>query len=185
MMEKKKSHPEIIYSESLKVFFFEQLRELNKQTICPIPEELIYYSSEVLEHSALSSHFYSFEEGKAKKKALGMELLKAESYSLEKKKRAYKDIGDTALVMAGYFCKSFNDKILGSSYYVRLGELAYQKLDGAQSRCFDIPCFYKAMATSFEKITGLMSVVMERSEGNQKIPYLLNLDGMGQEKKVS
>lgn len=183
-MEKKKSETDIVLSESLKFYFYEQLRDLNKNSLCPVPEETIYYSSEVLEKCAFSQEFFNFEGGKAREKVLGMELLQASAYSPEKKKRAYKDIGDTALVMTGYFSKSINDKILGSDYYVRLGQMAYEKLDVAQPKCFDVPSFYKVMATCFENLAQMMSVIMQRSEGNQEIPYLLSLGGEC-DKKVS
>lgn len=183
-MEKKKSNQNIILSESLKSYFFEQLRELNKQSLCPVPEEAIYYSSEVLERCAFSKEFFHFEDGKPREKVLGVELLQAGSYSLEKKKRVYKDVGDTALVMTGYFSKSISEKILSNDYYIRLGQTAYEKLNGAQPRCFDIPSFYKVMATSFENLAQMMSIIMRRSEDNQEIPYLLSLDHQ-QGKKVS
>ncbi|MEX1100062.1 MAG: hypothetical protein WEB87_06530, partial [Bacteriovoracaceae bacterium] len=136
---------EIILSESLKSYFYKQLRDLNQKSLCPVPEETIYYSSEVLEKYTFSTEYFVFEDGKAKEKVLGMELLQAGSYSKEKKKRVYKDIGDTALVLTGYFSKSIGDKLLSSDYYARIGQMAYEKLDAAQPRCFDIPSFYKVM----------------------------------------
>ncbi|MCO4756258.1 MAG: hypothetical protein KC478_17380, partial [Bacteriovoracaceae bacterium] len=136
-MNKESGKQQIILSESLKSYFFQQLRSINSKSLCPVPEETIYYSSEILESCAFSDQFYNFEDGKAKSKVLGVQLLEASSYTLEKKKRAYKDIGDTALVMTGYFSKSINDKILGSDYYIRLGQMAYEKLDAAQPACFD------------------------------------------------
>lgn len=183
-MEKKNSKTEIILSESLKSYFFDQLRELNRKSLCPVPEETIYYSSEVLERCAFSQEFFRFEDGKVRHKILGLELLEASQYSLEKKRRTYKDIGDTALVMTGYFSKSMNDKILSSDYYMRLGQLAYQRLDNEQPRLFDIPCFYKVMATCFESLAQMMSVIMSNVEGNQEIPYLLGVSELD-DRKVS
>lgn len=183
-MEKKNSKSEIILSESLKSYFYEQLRELNQKSLCPVPEETIYYSSEVMENCAFSQKFFSFENGKARQKILGMELLQAGLYPKEKQKRVYKDIADTALVMTGYFSKSMNDKLVSADYYIQLGQMAYEKLNSAQPKCFDIPSFYKVMSTCFENIAQMMSLVMTENEGRNELPYLLGVHNANQ-KKVS
>ena len=172
-MNKESGKNQIILSESLKSYFFQQLRDLNCRSLCPVPEETIYYTSEVLEGCAFSSQFFNFEDGKAKSKILGMKLLEASALSGEVKKRTYKEIGDTALVMTGYFSKSINDKILGNDYYLRIGQMAYEKLNSAQPSCFDIPSFYKIMATCFENLAQMMSIIMDTNESNQATPYLL------------
>lgn len=172
-----KNKNEIILSASLKSYFFKQLRELNKNSLCPVPEETIYYSSEVLEQYSCSTDYFDFEDGKPKEKILGMQLLEAENFSKEKKKRVYKDVGDTALILTGYFSKSINDKIVSSSYYTRLGQTAYEKLNNAQPNCFDIPSFYKIMATCFENISQMLSILVEKNESQREESYLLKQDG--------
>ncbi|MCO4756032.1 MAG: hypothetical protein KC478_16240, partial [Bacteriovoracaceae bacterium] len=39
--------------------------------------------------------------------------------------------------------------------------------------CFDIPSFYKIMATCFGNLAQMMSIVMDANESNQDTPYLL------------
>ena len=177
-MEKKSKTPssDIILSESLKSYFFDQLQEVNKKAICPVPEETLFYSSEVLETCAFSEKFFNIEDGKVKEKVLGLELLKASHYSPEKRRRAYKEIADTALVMTGYFSKSISERIVSAQYYSEIGQTAYLKLDDVQSRCFDVPSFFKVMSTCFENLAEMMSVVMTKNESAQETPYLLNED---------
>ena len=163
----------IILSESLKSYFFKQLKEINQKSLCPVPEETIYYSSEVLENCAFSSSLFNFEDGRVKHKILGKKLLEASACSSETKKRTYKEVGDTALIMSGYFSRSINDKILGHDYYYRLGQMAYEKLNASQPACFDIPSFYKIMSTCFENLASMMAIVMDLNASNQDTLYLL------------
>lgn len=171
MKDSGKGH--IILSESLKSYFFKQLKDINQKSLCPVPEETIYYSSEVLEKCAFSTSLFSFEDGRVKHKILGKKLLEASNGSPEARKRTYKEVGDTALIMSGYFSRSINGKILGQDYYYRLGQMAYEKLNLSQPACFDIPSFYKIMSTCFENLASMMAIVMDLNESNQDSPYLL------------
>ena len=76
--------------------------------------------------------------------------------------------------MTGYFSKSISEKIVSARYYSEIGQVAYLKLDDVQSRCFDVPSFFKVMSTCFGNLSEMMSVVMTKSESAQEAPYLLN-----------
>lgn len=168
----------IILSGSLQAFFYEQLLAVNNKSLYPVPEPALFYSSSVLERSALSEDFFSINEGRIQHKVLGIELLKAGQYSSEKKKRVYKDIGDTALVMTGLFSKFINDKIVSLDYYYKLGRMAYQKLDrsydGSSSQGEE--SFYKVMASFFKHVSHMITVVAEKGAVEQNAHYLLKTD---------
>lgn len=152
----------IILSTNLKGFFFEGLSELNKKSLCPIPESVIYYSSDVLDKFALSEDFFEVSEGKVREKILGMKLLEATQFSREEQKRVYKEVGDMSLMVCGYFSESVNKKIVDVQYYSQLGRMAYSHLNSVTPSFFDIPSFYSMVATCFESLTTLMTAMASR-----------------------
>lgn len=159
-MEKK-----IILSASLQGFFFEGLLELNKKSLCPVPESLLYYSSDVLDKFALSQDFFETSDGKVRQKILGTKLLEATMLPREEQKRVYKEVADMSLVVCGYFSESVNRKIVDTNYYAQLGKMAYGHLNHVIPSFLDIPCFYQMVSTSFESMTMLLSLLAQKSRG--------------------
>lgn len=150
---------EIITVPSLQTYFFDVLTDFNKKAPCPIPQEIIYYSSDVLNKFALSHEYYDSREGKVREKILGTKLLEATQVGREEQKKIYKEVGDTALFLCGYFAESTHKKIVDANYYFQLGRSAYSNLNGVVPRFFDIPCFYSMLSTSFGPMVDLISKV--------------------------
>jgi len=148
---------EIITVPSLQTYFYESLSELNKKAVCPVPQELVYYSSNVLDQFSLSHAFYDEREGRVREKILGTRLLEATQVSRDEQKRIYKDVGDTALFLCGYFAESTQKKLVDAHYYSQLGRSAYQNLNGVVPKFFDVPSFYSMLSTSFGPLTDLIS----------------------------
>lgn len=148
----------IILSSSLKGFFFDGLTELNQKSLCPVPQSVIYYSSDVLDKFALSEDFFETSEGKVREKILGMKLLEATQLSRDEQKKAYKEVGDMSLMVCGYFSESVNKKIVDLHYYSQLGKMAYSHLNHVTPTFMDIPSFYGMVATCFESMTTLMMI---------------------------
>ncbi len=152
------SERKIITASNLQGFFFEGLNELNKKSLCPVPESIIFYSSEVLDKFALTQDFFEVtEEGKLRQKILGLKLLEATQMSREEQKRTYKEVADMSLLVCGYFSESVNNKIVDANYYAQLGKMAYGHLNSVSPTFLDIPCFYSMVSTCFESMTTLMS----------------------------
>lgn len=149
----------IILSTNLKGFFFENLSEINKKSLCPVPESVIYYSSDVLDKFALSQDFFETSDGKVREKILGMKLLEATQVSRDEQKKIYKEVGDMSLMVCGYFSESVNKKIVDTQYYAQLGKMAYSHLNNVHPSFLDIPCFYGMVATCFESLTTLMTIL--------------------------
>lgn len=147
----------IITASTLQGFFFEGLNELNKKSLCPVPESIIFYSSEVLDKFSLSHKFFEISEGKVREKILGLKLLEAMQMSKEEQKRTYKEVADMSLLVCGYFSESVNNKIVDTNYYAQLGKMAYGHLNSMSPSFLDIPCFYSMVSTCFESMTMLMS----------------------------
>jgi hypothetical protein len=169
----------IILSTNLKGFFFEGLVELNKKSLCPVPESVIYYSSDVLDKFALSEDFFEISEGKVRQKILGTKLLEATQLTREEQKKVYKEVGDMSLLVCGYFSQSVNKKIVDTHYYSQLGKMAYGHLNSVTPSFLDIPSFYLMIATCFESLTSLMSIMATSS--SQKDPHVIFQKVMGGE----
>jgi hypothetical protein len=159
-MEKK-----IILSASLQGFFFEGLLEINKKSLCPVPESLLYYSSDVLNKFSLSQDFFETSDGRVREKILGTKLLEATLLPREEQKRVYKEVADMSLIVCGYFSESVNRKIVDTTYYAQLGKMAYGHLNNVIPTFLDIPCFYQMVSTSFESMTTLLTLLAQRSRG--------------------
>lgn len=147
----------IITTSNLQGFFFEGLNELNKKSLCPVPESIVFYSSEVLDKFALSRDFFEVNEGKVREKVLGMKLLEAMQMTREEQKRTYKEVADMSLLVCGYFSESVNRKIVDTQYYAQLGKMAYGHLNSVSPSFLDIPSFYSMVSTCFESMTTLMT----------------------------
>jgi hypothetical protein len=152
----------LILSTSLRGFFFEGLNDLNKRSLCPVPDAIIYYTSDVLDKFALSESFFDISEGKVRHKVLGMKILEASQLSRDEQRKVYKEVADMSLLTCGYFSESVNKKIVDKSYYSQLGKMAYSQLNNVSPSFLDIPSFYQMFATCFEPMTTLLMLLASK-----------------------
>jgi hypothetical protein len=155
----------IILQTNLKGYFFEGLNALNKKSLCPVPESVIFYSSDVLDKFALSQDFFEVSEGKVREKILGIKLLEAAQMNRDDQRRVYKEVADMSLMVCGYFAESTHKKLVDTHYYAQIGKTAYSQLNSMAPRFLDIPSFYSMFATCFESMTTLMSILASESRG--------------------
>lgn len=161
------SSGKIILSTNLKGFFFEGLSELNKKSLCPVPESIIFYSSDVLDKFSLSEEFFETSEGKVREKILGVKLLEASQLNRDEQKKVYKEVGDMSLMVCGYFAESVNKKLVDTHYYAQLGKMAYSHLNNVTPKFLDIPHFYGMVATCFESLTTLLTLLASKERGHE------------------
>jgi hypothetical protein len=162
-MESSDQSKKIILKTNLQGFFFEGLNTLNKKSLCPVPESVIYYSSDVLDKFALSQDFFEISDGKVREKILGMKLLEATQLGRDEQRKVYKEVADMSLLVCGYFSESTNKKLVDAQYYSQIGKMAYSQLNNVAPTFLDIPSFYNMFATCFESITTLMSILATQS----------------------
>jgi hypothetical protein len=170
------SSKEIVTVANLQSFFYKNLSDLNQKSLCPVPEEAIYYSSSVLERYCLTHEFFEQENGRVQDKVLGIKLLEASQKRTEEQRRIYRDVGDTALMVCGYFSNSVNKKLMDVNYYIQLGQTAYDRMNSLDPSFMDIPSFYKLMASSFEKITTLIDLFARSGQSDPLQHFLLDDD---------
>jgi hypothetical protein len=161
----------LILESNLKAYFYDGLRELNKKSLCPIPESILFYSSDVLDKFSLSQNYFDVDNGKTREKILGMKLLEATQKPKEEQKRVYLEVAETSLVLCGYFSESVNKKIIDIQYYSQIGKMAYGHLNNLIPSFLDIPSFYAMVSTSFEVTVNLISALASKSKSYQHSIY--------------
>lgn len=159
-MSKSSNETTIHLENSLQSFFFDELQSFNKKSTQPIPSEMIFYSSMVLDRYAESANYFSVEEdGSIKEKVLGLKLLEVSQKGFRQKQMELKEIGDTALMLCGIFSESVNRKITDLSYYKSLGQSAYKQLNTIIPELYEMPDFYLNVSHFFQKIMSLLTIV--------------------------
>ena len=172
----------IITVPDLRSFFFQHLDEINNRSLCPVPQETIFYSSDVMDKFAHSETYFEVTEGRLRDKVLGLKLLEATQLPREEQRRVYQDVGDTALMVCGYFAESVTKKrILDTTYYMQLGMTAYANLNGVIPRHLDIPAFFNVLASSFVPLTGLISMLASRDRFDDERYLLFNRSNDGED----
>ncbi len=143
-----KKNTSFILGKSLQSYFYTVLEEINEQILSPLPQEIIFYSSDVLDEYADASRFES-------DKPLGVSLLESNNLNLNERKRVLKTIGDKSLLLSSYYFESMNKKITNKEYYMKLGKIAYSKLNDISPEHYDVPEFFENLSTRFELLSAL------------------------------
>jgi len=158
-MQSSETSKKIVLQANLQGYFFEGLNALNKKSLCPVPESVIFYSSDVLDKFALSQDFFDITDGKVREKILGIKLLEATHATREEQRKVYKEVADMSLLVCGYFSESTHKKLVDAQYYAQIGKMAYSHLNSMAPTFLDIPSFYNMFATCFESMTTLMTIM--------------------------
>lgn len=157
--EEKNPSKKLLLKADLEGFFYQHLKIINGRYIRPLPEETIVYSSKVLGQYGESHQFFETIEGKVRNKILGTKLLESAHFNPAKQKRVFKEVGDTALFLCGFFAESLNKKIIDIGYYEDLGVSAYQRLNSLIPNLYDFPSFYEDLSKNFKIATTLISQI--------------------------
>ena len=177
MSQKNPEKLEVVWGTSLQGYFFEELNKINDKSSRPLPQKTIVYSSWVMSNLGESEKYFDTREGKVREKVLGVKLMESGQMSVEQRKRVLWDIGDTSLLLCGYFFKSMNNKIVDISYYQGLGKTAYRRLDAIVPEMYDTNAFFKMLAELFDDMTAVISIVSDKLGKNGRgddFTFLIN-----------
>lgn len=163
----------LVLESSLQVYFFDVLQEFNRKSINPLPNETIYYSSLVMDKFGLSQHYFEDVDGRVREKVLGIKFLESSQLPKNKQLTTLRDIGETALLLCGYFPDSCNRKIVDTKYYHEIGIMAYKRLNSLVPKAYDVPNFFHNMSRQFSHVTTLMSLVSEKHESDPMDFFLM------------
>lgn len=166
----------IILETSLQSFFYDELQLVNKKSAIPLPNETIFYSSLVMDKFIHAKEYFEIVEGKVREKTLGLKLLETHHMPSSKRKNALRDIGDTSLMLCGYFSDSVNEKIVDVKYYHDVGMSAYGQLNSLVTSFYDIDSFYKKLSEQFRILTRLIQIVQnsQKSQDQYESFYIIN-----------
>lgn len=156
MVRKEDQKTSIVLETSLQSFFYEKLQEINSKFSRPLPNETIFYSSLVMDQFGESKKYFEIQEGKVREKVLGLKLLESSHLPKTHQKAVLRDVGDTALLISGYFGESLNKKLVDTRYYYDLGRTAYERLNGMSATAYDIPELFSLLAKYFAELAELM-----------------------------
>lgn len=171
-----KSSESLSLESSLQVYFFDKLQAFNKKDLKPLPSEVIYYSSTVMDHFGDANKYFEKIDGKIREKVLGIKLMESSLFPKDKQKVILRDIAETSLLLCGYFSDSLNGKIVNTAYYHEIGVIAYKRLNSFQSKAYDINGFFDHVANNFRQLTNLMSLVANSHENDpQSILLITNV----------
>lgn len=163
----------IILESSLQVFFYDLLQEINLKSTAPLSNEMIFYSSLVLEKLSHSQKYFETVDGKVREKILGLRLLESANLPKEKMKQSLFEVAETSLLLCGFFYDSFNRKIIDSKYYQEVGMIAYARINGLEPKAYNINSFYKKFSEQFNSITMVLSIAAERAKEKDDSPFLI------------
>lgn len=159
------SEKNILIDESLTSFFYKNLDKVNRNSVCPLPQEFILYSSQVLNKFAFTENLND--------KILGFEFLEAQAKPANERKIIYKDVGDTILVQLGIFPKLVSKKSVNKNYYIHIGKSAYYQMEALDCSFYDIPNFFHLLSTSLEYIIDLLLAMREATKFETFEQYLI------------
>jgi len=91
--------------------------------------------------------------------------LHAASATPAEQARKYRELGDHALYVLGYFTESVRRQTVGPSYYSEMGQAAYRRADAVFHRWFSdaFGPVFKELAIKFHDCVGLLSDVKRRT----------------------
>lgn len=155
----------IIVHSQLNHYFFQKLQELNMQIPCPVNQEILFYSSELLHKYAMAEKLFRVSPYHA------LSLMESSTADMDEQKNTLKDIAETSLLRCGYFSQSRHG-LLDIHHYQKMGVHAYEKLHSFTPEFLGIRSFYLVMATSFPQVCEMMQVLASRDQSDPD-SYLL------------
>ncbi len=166
---------ELVTGQSLQSFFYSHFDDLNKLSMEPLPMEVLFYASRVMDKFHLSKNFFEKIEGRVENKILGKKILEIDHLSKIAKKRQLREVADTALCLVGFFGDSIERKLVDQSYYRDLGRISYLRLHEIISSAYEIQGFYELMAYHFSDMTTLMNLVSHKvmNDSGSEISFIL------------
>lgn len=149
----------IIHGSKLKEVLREDLKNaLSRQSI-DTPEIAEFYLFNLLQQFHNAEGTFLNRGSYALERPLAILLLEAVTGDLAKQMRCLRQVGDTALMIAGFFADHLHRSLMKPSYYVSVGKSAYGNLaqiHEAEGTFFDL---YMELATKFAQFADAISMI--------------------------
>jgi hypothetical protein len=97
---------------------------------------------------------------------LGLQLVRLQEAPAPERARGLREVGDTALVLSGFFRESLRDALVDADYYAQLGSAAYQQaghLLRALAARRELADVLAELADNFDRFVAVLAQVGEAS----------------------
>lgn len=143
-----------------------------KITSSPLANE---YLVKLLTHYISADNLFdeTTDSGKKTRSTLAELYLKATNAESSVRQDLLKKLGDTSLYISGFFSESLNRKVVDVTYYINMGESAFNLLSGAVTEEV-YSNLYKDFSTQFVKYMDALSYISKQTN-LQKDSNLLKL----------
>ena len=133
-----------------------------------VEEETVFYLVNMLAYFSRSDRLFDETADGVVLQPLAMIYAKAvQARSMEDRHRAFKHLGDVALLIAGMFADSLNRKLVDVDYYIAMGSSAYACLsdEARQSvRAQAFKAIFTELSRKFQRLVDVLAEVSERSQ---------------------
>ena len=165
------SNKSIILGRDVKSIFFQEMSQINNLSVNKLHDEILFYSSGVIETYMFSEKYFDMTEGKVREKTLGQRLLESNLLYGNAKERAFQDIGETSLVLCGVFRNSVKKKLVDLSFYKNIGQNAFTGLNNFRPYEFNTHDFYQKISENFHHLSNLIYAVSNKlmSENEEEL----------------
>lgn len=161
-------------------YFKEQVSQARAKLKLSLDEEIEFYVVNLLSEFVFSSTLSTKEEGEGDvfSTPLAMLLKNALESPPEKQTGIFKKMGDSSLYVAGYFQDYFNRKAFNLSYYITMGQSAFENLSELMKHQFSDPHFaeiYCEISHKFNDLVELLATVSEIPASGNNTHNLLSI----------
>ena len=154
-----KKPTKIVDETDLTNFFRERVQEtFNKQGVAS-SELMEFYLVNLLKEFQKTEKLFEQMEGKQVTKTLAPLVAKAVEGDVNTQIRCLKELGDTALYIAGFFADSLARKPLDIDYYVGMGGTAYSSLAHILTRQKTFAILYEELAQNFRNLVDVIAEI--------------------------
>lgn len=154
----------IVEAANIESFFHESIADSVSSQNVNVCDETIVYVTRLLTQYARSEQLFEYDEDGVQMKPLAVLYCNAASAQDDKLRRDYlKKLGDLALFVSGWFSRNLERRRVGVSYYVQMGESAYDWLsecgdDGSvRGRVFSR--IFQDLAVHFSELRNVISEI--------------------------
>ncbi len=154
----------LILSKGVSEFFWEEVQHTRQKLGVKLCELSEYYIVQLL-----SDYASGQREAKLGEEALAILYKRAIEAPALERTQAFKELGDAALFISGFFAEFVERSMVGLDYYMAMGGTAYLNLADSFSSIEQgdtLSTLYEQLAVKFGEIVDIFQEINERSREN-------------------
>lgn len=154
----------IVFGKSAHEYFREMVSDIVSHRHLKIQEVTEFYLVNLLaEYLDAEKLFVQQADGTVQAEPLAIVLLRALSGDREQRYHGLKRVGDTSLFVSGFFGDSLSGRVVGQSYYIAMGERAYEALKDVPAGPARMDDLFGELSAKFESLVDLFAEISELS----------------------